>query len=350
MSSGKQAGKHLTKFKENKSFFDNQDASPQYFRKNIQLSYSKSLFCLGSHNQANLTASVKGNYNLITCKERMMKKYLRHTQGLYVLLLFTLFISGCSNSDASEATKAPSANLEESVQLTLTESAASAAGGDQPLAGESEATAIPTEIAGIDCSLPLPSENNWPVVLCETFDDNSNDWQIEAQDNPYARYTIDIQDGKYALNYTAKGFAGFQRSALTWFDVASADDFALSVTTLMNSDFQGCSWGVAFRADEDSFFLFSIYNDNTYAFEIYEDNGWIPLITQRGFDGIRPNEENKLTIIAEGGDFTFAINDEPVNTFNGGLLQESGILLITSAEEGASVDYLFDDLVLQVSP
>lgn len=270
----------------------------------------------------------------------------RRNLVITTLLGFAIFAVSCGSSADGEVTKSPTTNLEQSVQLTLTHASPS----EPDETGEIEVTAVPSESVMVDCELPLPGNEDWPVILCETFDDNTYDWQVESQDNPYARYSIDVQNGRYELNYNAKAFAGFQQSALSWFDVSSADDFALSVTTLMNSDFQGCSWGVAFRADEDSFFLFSINNDNTYAFEIFEDDGWIPLISQRGFDGIRPNEENKLEIIAEGGDFTFYINDELVNTFNGGLLQEDGILLIVSAKEGVNADYYFDNVVLQVSP
>lgn len=274
-----------------------------------------------------------------------MKINIRQISVIVIFILLLLNVTGCSNTNAAEATKAPTTNLEESVQLTLT-TAASTAG--PKVTNEAESTTVPTEVVGIDCGLPSPTEKDWPVSLCETFDDNNHGWIVESQDNPYARYSIDVAGGKYALAYTAKGFASFQRTALTWFDVASANDFALSVTTLMNSDFQNSSWGVAFRGDEDSFFLFSIYNDNTYIFEIYEKDNWIPLITQRPFDGIVPNADNKLTVLAEGGVFSFYINDELVNTFNGGLLQGSKIFLVVSAKEGISAEYDFDDIVLQV--
>lgn len=273
-----------------------------------------------------------------------MKKLIRFIPGVIALVLLLTILSGCSNSGTAESIEAATSSIEESVQQTLTASAGTA----EPQAnGDGVSTTVPSETAGIDCSLPLPTEKSWPVTLCEKFDDNSHGWIVESQDNPYANYDIAVEGGKYALTYTAKGFANFQRTALTWFDVAAAQNFALSVNTLMNSDFQSSSWGVAFRGDEDSFFLFSIYNNGDYIFEIYENDGWVPLITQRPFDGILPNAENKLTIVAEDGDFSFYINDELVNTFSGGLLQGSDILLVVSAKEGVSADYYFDDIVMQ---
>lgn len=275
-----------------------------------------------------------------------------------IIVLLAMALSACGSAATATPTASVPANKTETVLPSTAETTAAtstpretsaAAIEPTPSAGN---TPTPAAEVGLACSLPLPSEKEWPVVLCETFADNSHGWTVESQDNAYARYSIDVQDGSYALDYTAKSFASFQRSALSWFDVASAQDFALSVSTLMDSDFQNCSWGVAFRAAEnmDSFFLFSIHNDNTYAFEIYENNNWIPLISQRPYDGILSGEANKLTIVAESGDFNFYINDVLVNSFSGGLLQDSGILLVVSAKEGVSTNYSFDNIVLQANP
>jgi hypothetical protein len=271
----------------------------------------------------------------------MMKYKLRILPGLLGLLFIPLTAYGCGGSAGAGGTKTPRPSLAESVEMTLT-----ANGFTSSENKAAEATAIPPS----SCGLALPGDQGWPVRLCDSFNDNTGGWTVESQDNPYAKYSIDVKNGAYSLDYTAKSFAAYQRSALTWFDVASAQDFALSVTGRINSDFQNCSWGAAFRADDDSFFLFSIYNDNTYAFEIYENGGWVPLITRRPYDKLKLGQANKLVILAEGGDFTFYINDNLVNSFSGGLLQESGIKLVASAKEGVSASYTFDDVVLQVKP
>jgi hypothetical protein len=264
-----------------------------------------------------------------------------------IIVLLALILTACSG--AAGATPTGSVNTGTQVVPSKTVEPAGAepsATSDAAIAESGETPAMPS---GLECSLPLPSEKDWPVTLCETFDDNQNNWLVESQDNSYSTYSIDVVDGAYTLDYTAKAFAQFKQTALSWFPVTQAQDFALSVTTLMDSEFQSNSWGIAFRADENmnSFFLFSVYNDGTYAFEIYENGNWIPLISQRVFGGIQPGEPNKLTVVAEGGDFSFYINDEPVNTFSGGLLTNNGILLLVSAKEGASATYGFDNIVMQ---
>ena len=271
-------------------------------------------------------------------------------QSLTILVLFALLLSACSSAAAATPIgSAGAATQDVPTETTKTTAPTTAETPASTSAATAENSETPSAPAGLACSLPLPSEKDWPVTLCETFADNQNNWLVENQDNSYAKYSIDVVDGAYTLNYTAKAFAQFKQTALSWFPLAQAQDFALSVTTLMDSEFQNNSWGVAFRADEnmDSFFLFSIYNDGTYAFEIYENSNWIPLISQRIYDGILRGEPNKLTIVAEGGDFTFYINDMLVNTFSGGLLEGSNIQLLVSAKEGASAVYSFDDFVMQ---
>ncbi len=288
-----------------------------------------------------------------------MKDKDRFLCGFVVFVFFVMAVSGCDNAVDQQGTGQYTSSSSATASLRAGQAIPTSSGLQVeetavPPASSAEenipAMEEPTSNPGIPCALSKPSDKDWPVTLCETFDDNQKGWTVESQDNPYAQYRIAVEGGKYALDYTAKGFAKFQRSALTWFDVASAGDFALSVTALMNSDFQNCSWGLAFRADKDSFFLFSIYNDSTYAFEIYEKNSWIPLISRRSFDGILTNAYNKLAVIAEGGDFIFFINDAQVNSFSGGLLQGDDIQLVVSAKEGVSANYYFDDLVMQVKP
>ena len=173
----------------------------------------------------------------------------------------------------------------------------------------------------------------------------------ENQDNAYARYNARVTDGQfYEVDYAAKGFAQFQRSTVTWFDIAKAQDFALSIDGKMDSTFKDVSWGIGFRGSEEkeSFFLISIYNDGTYAFDIFENDGWISLISRRIFNGIQQGEDNTLTVSVEGRSFKFLINNQPVEGFDGGLLDGMEVFLVVSAREGASAVFSFDNLVMQI--
>jgi len=256
----------------------------------------------------------------------MQKKLLRYSISVF---LFTL-LAGCADGQ-SEAVLTTPVGDDDSVQ-------------DAQLMEMLEET---PDIEGAPCDLPLPGPDDWEVVLCEQFDDNRNEWEVESQDNPYAKYTSEIVDGKFVVDYTAKGFAGYQRTALTWFAVGEEKDFALSIKGSIDSPFQDASWGIAFRGDEDSFYLFSISNNGTYKFEIFEDGGWVLLITPKNTDSIQQGGENTLRIEAGGQDFYFSINDVLVNQFSGALIEGKEILLVVSAKEGVSAIFTFDDVILQ---
>jgi len=227
--------------------------------------------------------------------------------------------------------------------------AATPTAAPQPTTAPGEPTALPT-FTPPSCDLPLPGPEDWMVLVCERFDSDESVFPNESQDNPYANYTGAVSDSQYQLNYTAKNFAAFTRTAISWFDIATAQDFAISATGQMDTQFQEVSWGIGFRGsgEKDSYFLFSIYNDSTYAFEIYENSAWIPLISRRPFSGMLPDQPNKITIIAEGQNFRFLVNDQAVNFFNGGLLEGLQIFLMVSVREGASVDFVFVDIVVQI--
>jgi hypothetical protein len=202
-----------------------------------------------------------------------------------------------------------------------------------------------------ECDLPLPGPEDWPVYICDTFNGTHETFPAENQDNAYARYNAQVTDGQfYEVDYAAKGFAQFQRTTLTWFDIANAQDFALSITGKMDSTFKDVSWGIAFRgsAEKNSFFLLSIFNDGTYVFEIFENGGWISLISKRGFNGIQPGEDNTLTVTAEGRSFKFLINGQPLEGFDGGQLEGMEVFLVVSTKEGASAVFSFDNLVMQI--
>ena len=254
----------------------------------------------------------------------MQMKCQRVVLILGVLTLGVLSATGCADgSGAAAATETPT---------------------EQP----SEPTEAPTATVTL-CDLALPGPESWQVAICEEFKDNAYGWQVESQENDKATYTSAVTLGEFTIDYFASGFGGYQKTALTWFDVASAENFALSVDGRIKSDSNTISWGIAFHADEEmgSFYLLSIYVDNSYAFEIYEDNAWISLISQRPFEGPPRGEPNRLGITATDGSFNFTINGNPLDEFNSAALNGQNIMLIVSAFEGARATFSFDNLVLQ---
>ena len=275
-----------------------------------------------------MTGGIKANYNSI--KENYSNPMRKKLITYLISVTLCIFLAGCGGGQPEAELTTPEVDDDPVVETKITETP------EETIDIESDA-----------CELPLPGPDDWEVVLCERFDDNRNEWEVESQDNPYAKYTSAIVDGKFVVDYMAKGFAGYQKSALTWFNIGESRDFALSIKGLIDSPFQDASWGIAFRGDEDSFFLFSILNDGRYRFEIFENGGWNTLIITRVHNGIRLGKENTLKVEVVGRDFYFSIDDTLVDQFSGGLLKGEQILLVVSAKEGVSAKFAFDDVVLQ---
>ena len=152
-----------------------------------------------------LTWIKKGNYN---CSYMDTRTRTQPSRRMAALLAITVFAAGCAPAAGPEPTATPAPTA--------------AAPLPSPSLQSLEEVSVP-------CDLPLPGPDDWTVILCERFDDNRNEWEVESQDNPYAKYTSAITDGKFTVDYTAKGFAGYQRIALTLFTIGGEKDFALSI-------------------------------------------------------------------------------------------------------------------------
>jgi len=264
-----------------------------------------------------------------------MNTQRKPTYTSLIMLLGLLLVAGCS----------PTQVVEDAEQMTA-----------EPVptrTAEPTSTITPTiqaEQPQETCDLELPGPDNWQVQLCDSFNDNNNEWQLESQDNPYARYVTDIGDGKLQIDYSAKAFESFTRSAITWFDIGQGGDFALTISGLIDSQLLNTGWGIAFRADDEmrSYYLFSIKNDDTFSLEYNNNNkNWIPFIPSTGHSSIRNADVNTVKITADGDIFTFWINGEQVATFEGVQLEGDLIRLMVSAAEGAGAVFSFDDVVLQ---
>jgi len=253
-------------------------------------------------------------------------------------MISLLAVCGCAPVESEPAKKTP----------TIPSTQTSAADDIPATTPTRAATPVPSDV--IACDLALPAGEDWPVAVCETFEENQNGWQVESQENDYARYTSYIEDGSYIVDYSAIVFGAYQNTAVTWFDITNAKDFSITVEGLMDTLFEKTGWGIAFRGDEGSFFLFEIQNNATYSLSIYENTIWQPLIAPTPYSGILIDQVNTIGVTALDGDFDLFINGEQVNRFEGGLLEGTQILLVVSAREGANTQYFFDNIVLQTAP
>jgi hypothetical protein len=193
-------------------------------------------------------------------------------------------------------------------------------------------------------SAAMNSASTWRVVMTDTFDSNKNDWLNEAADDEFAKVNYRVTDGKYRWDATAhKSFIGWVRAGNK-----SVSDFSVSVDVQQVSGPDTADHGILFREDEaGNFYYFGINNSGYYV--LYEYVGeWSTLIDFTETDLIRAGEINRITIIAEGPQFTFFINDQYLTYFTDDDIAKGSVALaIEMAEENDQAVFEFDNFELK---
>ncbi len=186
---------------------------------------------------------------------------------------------------------------------------------------------------------------NWRVVLADTFDSNKNKWLNESADDEFAKVDYQVKDGKYKWDVTThKSFIGWVRA-----NTKALTDFHLSVEVRQVSGPATADYGVVFREDENgNFYYFGINESGQYI--LYEYFGeWNTLIDFTKTDLIRPGEVNRITVIAEGPQFTFFINDQYLASFTDEHIAKGRVALaIEMVEENDEGVFEFDNFEIRV--
>ena len=148
----------------------------------------------------------------------------------------------------------------------------------------------------------------WPTLFSDTFDSNKNDWIIGNGDDEFTIITREIKDGKYTWDVSSK------QSVIAWVaaDTKPVSNFHLTVELKQVSGSNQSDYGLIFREDADSnLYYFGIDEEGFFCLLSY-DNEWTDMIEFTKSSVILPGETNSLTVIADGSNFSFFINDQYV--------------------------------------
>jgi hypothetical protein len=185
---------------------------------------------------------------------------------------------------------------------------------------------------------------NWKIILADAFDSNKNKWLNEEADDEFAKVNYQVSDGKYIWDATAhQSFIGWVRA-----NTKAVDDFYLSVEVSQISGPSTADSGILFREDDNgNFYYFGINDRRQYV--LYKYSGeWVKLIKNTTTDLIRPGEPNRITIIAEGPQFMFFINDRYLASITDEHVTNGGVALaIEMAKENDEAVFEFDNFELR---
>jgi len=227
-----------------------------------------------------------------------------------------------------------------------TAAAEEAANAGADMGSDVEAPSL-EEVEAEPCAYASDAEKDWPVRICDGFDDNSRGWKEEIGSSDLADYDIKIADSKYKIDYTGKAHSGYTSGGFTWVPLAMGQDFALSISGTMDSVNKYIGWGIVFRGSEGTLYLFRITKDGRYALEIAEGGVRSELIEWTAHSAVMQEGSNRLTVAAEGSTVELYANGTLLETITDAELDGDLVALAVMGQEGVQVVFEFDDLIIK---
>ncbi len=188
-------------------------------------------------------------------------------------------------------------------------------------------------------------KDTWDTFICDPFVDNKSDWEIG--NFTYDLYTgvRSITNGKLTWKVTRS--EGFVHWIWPNFSTITTTDFYLSVEArrVSGPEISAC-YGLWFRGDGSDFYIFEVCDDQTYQVVLSNEAGWETLIGFNKSSAIKPNQSNKLSIIAEGSSFEFYINDQLVDSLTNSHWARGYVGIMIEMGDGDTTTYEFDNFVV----
>ena len=242
---------------------------------------------------------------------------------VFSILMAAAVLTGCGRSGESPA-----------------ESGASQAGSP---AVEQEAA----KPEALTCDFDTVGDKNWPIRICDGFDDNTRGWTEEKDSSDIASYDIRVEGSKYKVGYVGTAHSGYTSGGFLWIPIANGQDFAISVSGEMDSNNKLIGWGIVFRGSQGELYLFRIAKDGRYDLEISEGGSRRQLIDWKAHNAIKQEGANRLGLVVEGSSADLYANGQYLESFSEVTLDGELIALAVFGQEGVQVDFAFDDLVIQ---
>lgn len=214
--------------------------------------------------------------------------------------------------------------------------------------GTSTAVALHATATTQACLHPTTAiTSDWSAVLCDTFDTNRNGWDIRKRDNSALLGTFDVIDSKYRWTMQAR------RSLVLPVEpkMKAVTDFYLTTEVKRARSDSPAQYGVMFRNDGVSCYLFQISDDGVFGIWLSDRGQWDTLVDWTRTDTIHPFEVNRLTVIGEDSHFTFYLNDALVHELDDATLGKGTVGVSAGLNnEGDTAALEFDNFEVRVPP
>ena len=210
-------------------------------------------------------------------------------------------------------------------------------------------TATPTKFQPItSCSITSTLMPEWKIKLCETFDNNTRGWVVGDQSSDLMNADVKIEGGKYIIDYGGKAVKGYNTGTGSVILIGDAADFAVTIKGKFDTDNKYVGWGVVFRSSQaKDGYAFRISREGKYGFQRIEGGALFTLIPAKSSSLIKLDQDNTISIVAEGNHFDFYINDSKVNSYEDSKLTGSRLNLALYLQEGAKSVFEFDEILVK---
>jgi hypothetical protein len=192
---------------------------------------------------------------------------------------------------------------------------------------------------------PTQSYLDWPVVLSDSFDDNSNKWYVGKENDDYLKGTVSITDGQYLVDITAvKGV--FWSLPPT---VRNLSNFYLTVEVENKTGPANANYGLAFRINSSDKYYFAIAAETqSYSFTVFSNGEWTTLVDWTSASQINTSGSNQIGVLAKGTSFSFFINGEQVDQIDDNTLKTGKVGVgLSLAKAGDKMELTFDNFEVQ---
>jgi hypothetical protein len=192
---------------------------------------------------------------------------------------------------------------------------------------------------------PTLSYLEWPVVITETFDDNSNEWFVGKSNDKYVNSIVAITDGQYLVDVTAL------QGVFWWLSptMKNLTDFYATVEVNNLTGPATADYGLAFRISSGNKYSFGIAAaDQVYGFAMSNNGEWTTIIKWTSSSLINASGSNQIGVLAEGASFSFFINGELVDQVDDATLKMGKVgIQLELADAGDKAQIAFDNFAVQ---
>jgi len=186
---------------------------------------------------------------------------------------------------------------------------------------------------------------DWDIIFQDSFDDNEYDWPVGVSDDQWVRNSWQFKNGVYRWEAEAMEY-------VYWYvrpNHGPLDDFYLGIDVRKVSGAEDAIYGIVYRIeDNNNLYFLQIYDPGQFALWRKVRGEWFALIKWRQTGTIRSGQVNRIEVMAEGPEFSIAINGQKVGTASDDRLEVGGIgIAIQLLEEGDRAVFEFDNLVIR---